>query len=188
MISLKKFSGILLLVTITGLLFWLNSCAPDDPFILDPDAKTKDTATTLSLKFTNIADNTISYGSGYDPDGSGPKPVSIVNTITLKTNSEYLIDLEYLDDTDPFKPRNLNDTVVKYKTDYIICGTTTTSGTIIPTDNDGTFPLGLQHRIKTFSSSTGVLSFVLRYQKGIKDGGCTAGTVMLALNFPLKIQ
>ncbi len=170
-------------------MLWLSSCQPDDPNLpTDPKNTGKDTVTTFNLKLTKLSDNSVSFASCFDPDGAGPKSPTLINSVNLKANSEYDLEISAFDDTDPLNSHNFTDSILKYKTDYLLCVTSGTGISLLATDTDGTRPIGLKQRLKTFSAASGTMVLNLKYQKGVKNGDCSPGTSMLNISFPLVIS
>ena len=182
---------LLLLTSMCGLgvgLLYLASCSPEDLFPDDPKVKLKDTATTFTLKYTRLSDNAVDYANCYDPDGSGPEAPTLLTQLKLTANKEYDLELEVRDDTDPLRSVNLTDTISKRPGAFRVCMSSPLNLTPVPTDSDGKYPIGLKYRIKTGNAATSTLKVSLRNQTGVKDGSCDIGTLMLEVNFPLRVN
>ncbi len=169
-------------------LLYLASCSPEDLFPDDPKAKLKDTATTFTLKYTRLSDNTVDYASCFDPDGNGPEKPTLLTQLKLSANTQYDLELEVRDDTDPLRSINLTDTITKRPGDFRICMASPLNLTPVPTDSDGKYPIGLKYRIKTANAATSTFKVSLRSQTGVKDGSCDIGTLMLEVDFPLRVN
>jgi hypothetical protein len=169
-------------------MLYLASCSPEDLFPDDPQVKMKDTATTFTLKYTRLSDNAVDYANCYDPDGSGPEAPTLLTQLKLTANKEYDLELEVRDDTDPLRSVNLTDTISKRPGAFRVCMSSPLNLTPVPTDSDGKYPIGLKYRIKTGNAATSTLKVSLRNQTGVKDGSCDIGTLMLEVNFPLRVN
>jgi hypothetical protein len=183
----KVFTSILFAGAGAGLL-WLASCSPEDLFPDDPNVGGKDTATTFTLKYTNLSTSAVAFASCFDPDGAGPEAPSLLNTIRMKPNTEYDLELEVQDDTDPRKSINLTDTILRFPKNYRVCMASPVNLNYVPRDSDGTWPIGLQYRMKTGAAMNTTMKVTLRNQRGVKNGACEPGTLMLEVNFPLSVQ
>jgi len=169
-------------------LLWFSACAPEDLFPDNPVNRRKDTATTFILQYTNLADNSVNFASCFDPDGSGPEQPTLLNPLRMKPGTEYEIELEIRDDTDPLRSVNLTDTVKRRPGAFRVCMSSPVNYNYTPTDSDGQFPVGLKYRMKTGSAATTTLKVSLRDQTGVKNGTCDIGALMLEVNFPLQIS
>lgn len=171
-----------------GCLLYLASCSPEDLFPVDLKTKLKDTATTFTLKYTRLSDNSVDYANCYDPDGSGPETPTLLTQLKLSANAEYDLELEVRDDTDPLRSVNYTDTISKRPGAFRVCMSSPLNLTPVPLDSDGKYPIGLKYRIKTGNAATSTLKVSLRNQTGIKDGSCDLGILMLEVNFPLRVN
>jgi len=184
----RRFIHLFSLALSASALLYLGSCSPEDLFPDDPAKKLKDTATTFTLKYTRLSDNAVDYASCYDPDGSGPETPTLLTQLKLSVNAQYDLELEVRDDTDPLRSVNLTDTISKRPGAFRVCMASPLNLTPVPTDTDGKYPVGLKYRIKTGNAATSTLKVSLRNQTGLKDGSCDIGTLMLEVNFPLRVN
>jgi hypothetical protein len=169
-------------------LLWLSACEPEGLFPDDPVNRRRDTATTFIIQYTNLADNSVGFASSFDPDGSGPEQPTLLNPLRMKPGTEYELELEIRDDTDPLRSVNLTDTVKRRPGAFRICMSSPVNFNYTPTDSDGQFPIGLTYRMKTGSAMNTTMKVSLRDQSGVKNGTCDIGVLMLEVNFPLQIS
>jgi hypothetical protein len=106
----------------------------------------------------------------------------------MKPNTEYDLELEVQDDTDPRKSINLTDTILRFPKNYRVCMSSPVNLNYVPKDSDGTWPIGLQYRMKTGAAMNTTMKVTLRNQRGVKNGACEPGTLLLEVNFPLSVQ
>lgn len=182
----------LLLLTSVFILFVFAACKKDEdnPETPPPVSNSGEIITTLTLRFTDTAgvQPAVSY-TFRDPDGEGGNPHVTFDQITLQSLTTYNCEILLLDET-----KNPADTisneVLEEADEHLFCYEVTGSQvSIIRTDTDGTYELGLETLWTTAGASTGNVVVTLKHQPGgIKNGTCTPGDTDVELEFDLIVE
>lgn len=183
---MKKMNQIALLLMMTVIV----ACKKDDVTPETPQP-TNDEELITSVKLTFIDENSVQdtvYTNFVDLDGPGGNAPSSFDTIRLVANTNYLVKIEFLDETK--NPSvNITEEVLEEASEHIICyDPSNLNVTINRTDSDGTYELGLTSRWLVGASSTGNTIIRLKHQPGVKNGSCDPGETDVELNFQTIIQ
>lgn len=173
---------------------FLTACSKDDSS--NPDGSSsnnqlpagpQDTVTSFMVFFTNTTDSMTEVGSYDDPDGPGPKPANI-GGVVLKKNASYIVSINLEDATN--QPKVFLHTKIKNNgKDYKVCLSNPLGSSVVPTDSDGSMPIGLVNLMTTGSSvGNEQMNFTIKYQKGTKSGSCSPGVVYYSCNIPVYIN
>lgn len=170
---------------------FLTACSKDDNSegsgTVSLPAGPQDTVTSFMVYFTNTVDSTVEVGSYDDPDGPGPKAAN-VGGVVLKKNASYEITY-FIEDGTASPKVYLHNKIKTNGKDYKFCYGSPLGINVVPTDSDGTLPIGLKSMLST-SSTTGFdqLNFTIKYQKDVKTGACSPGVVYYSCNIPIIIN
>ncbi len=181
---MKKIS--LTFILLTALAACFVSCGKKDqgtPVAEGP----KDTITSFMVNFYDPIDSTTEVGAYDDPDGPGPIQPSI-GGVALKKNTAYVVTFMIEDATNPKSIVYIHNKIKSNGKDYRLCTTNSLGISVTAKDSDGSMPIGLVNDLNT-SSSTGTNSmvFTIRYQKGVKDGQCSAGSLYYQCSLPVSV-
>jgi hypothetical protein len=143
--------------------------------------------TSFTVNFYDPVDTMVNIGNYTDPDGPGPK-LPELSGISLKKNRTYEVSIMIEDAQDPNKVINIDSRIKSNGKDYKICMDNSLNINFTPTDSDGSLPIGLLSNLST-SATTGndMLTFTIKYQKGVKDGQCSPGTVYYNCVIPVTV-
>ena len=163
-----------------------DSPKPNNP---TPPANEEELITTVKITFVDTAgvEPTVTVFFR-DPDGDGGNAPTQFDTIRLAANSVYNATLEVFDESkNPVE--NITTEIVQEADEHIFCYTPTNVNlSIIRTDSDGTYEIGLASQWTTGNASVGTTQVVLKHQPGVKDGTCGPGDTDVELNFVTEIQ
>ncbi len=168
-------------------------CKKDDdapkPSSSTPPVNEEELITTVKITFVDTAgvEPTVTVFFR-DPDGDGGNAPTQFDTIRLAANSVYNATLEVFDESkNPVE--NITTEIQEEADEHIFCFTPTNVNlSIIRTDSDGTYEIGLASQWATGVASAGTTQVVLKHQPGVKDGTCTPGDTDVELNFVTEIQ
>ena len=168
-------------------------CKKDDdalkPSSSNPPTNEEELITTVKITFVDTAgvEPTVTVFFR-DPDGDGGNAPTQFDTIRLAANTVYNATLEVFDESkNPVE--NITTEIVEEADEHIFCFTPTNVNlSIIRTDSDGTYEIGLASQWTTGTTSTGTTQVVLKHQPGVKDGTCAPGDTDVELNFVTEIQ
>jgi hypothetical protein len=180
-----------LFIAITAVLMAF-SCKKDkiDPVDNPPTQNEEELITTMKLTFID--------SSGIDPtkefyfkdaDGPGGNPPSQFDTIRIEPNKTYWVSLELFNES-VSPAENITSEVLAEAIEHLFCFTSNMSGnlSIVRTDSDGTYEIGLASKWETTSASNGSVVIKLKHQPGIKNGSCDVGETDIELSFVVEIQ
>lgn len=168
----------------------LLACKKDPQVVSEPlssDESELITTFILSLSDTTNSANT-STVIFRDLDGPGGNPPSSYDTIRLQNNTVYWASILLLNEA--VSPSDtISEEVLAEAKDHLICFTPTGLDlTILRTDTDGMYELGLQSIWTIKAISSGNISIELKHQPGIKNGTCAPGETDIQLNFQTVIE
>lgn len=168
-------------------------CKKDDdapkPSSSTPPANEEELITTVKITFVDTASVEPTVTVFFrDPDGDGGNAPTQFDTIRLAANSVYNATLEVFDESkNPVE--NITTEIAQEADEHIFCFTPTNVNlSIIRTDSDGTYEIGLASQWTTGIASVGTTQVVLKHQPGVKDGTCAPGDTDVELNFVTEIQ
>ncbi|MFT6983318.1 MAG: hypothetical protein ACJAUD_002090 [Crocinitomicaceae bacterium] len=169
----------------------LSSCKKDDDLVTVPPpiANEAEVITTVTLLFTDAAgiqpDVTVTFR---DPDGDGGLNYDIFDTIRLQNNTVYNASIILLNET--VSPADtISNEVLEEDDEHLFCFTPSFANlSILRTDTDGVFEVGLQSQWTVGNVGNGTTQIVLKHQPGIKDGTCAPGETDVDVTFVTEIQ
>lgn len=127
-----------------------------------------------------------------DADGPGGLPPDRMDSIGLSAGTNYLASIAFWDKSDPVKPQNLTDQILKEKTSHLVCyevlDNAAASLAISTTDSDGKYPIGITSIWEAKSPIKSAVRVKLKHQVGVKNGSCIPGSTDVEVVFPLQIQ
>jgi hypothetical protein len=149
----------------------------------------QDTITNFFVYFQDTFNSSVEVGVYEDVDGSGPAEAAL-SAVTLKPNTYYKVSIRMQNALDATKERvRIYEKIRDNGKDFRICATAPLGMNIIPTDSDGLMAIGLENEVNTTSmKGEGMMNFTVRYQKGVKNGQCEAGTVYYKCSIPVFIN
>ena len=163
-----------------------DSPKPNNP---TPPANEEELITTVKITFVDTAgvEPTVTVFFR-DPDGDGGNAPTQFDTIRLAANSVYNATLEVFDESkNPVE--NITTEIVEEADEHIFCFTPTNVNlSIVRTDSDGTYEIGLASQWTVGITSIGTTQVVLKHQPGVKDGTYAPGDTDVELNFVTEIQ
>ncbi|MBV6484411.1 MAG: hypothetical protein KFKLKKLM_00915 [Flavobacteriales bacterium] len=165
---------------------------PSNPNGNTPPPNEEELITTVVLTFTDttglVAPFTVTFA---DPDGDGGNAPTIHEEIHLDSNKYYNVTIQFLDESKT-PAEDITEEIEEEATDHLICFTPAgpASLSIVRTDSDGTFEIGLESFWSTGSMSmTGnTVTVVLKHQPGVKDGSCSPGDTDVEVVFDVVIH
>lgn len=161
----------------------------DDEATPTPPSNEEEVITTMTLLFTDSAGIQPDASATFrDPDGDGGGGPDIFDTIRLANNTTYFASIILLNET--VSPADtISNEVLGEADEHIFCFTPSGANvSIIRTDSDGTYELGLESTWYTGAVSTGSVQVVLKHQPGTKDGTCNPGETDVDVTYVTEIQ
>ncbi|MFI5205203.1 MAG: hypothetical protein ACHQF2_11965 [Flavobacteriales bacterium] len=175
---------------ISMVLVALAACKKDTrPLENPPQNNAGEVITSVVLEFTDSAAVLAPFTFAFrDTDGPGGNNPVEFDTISLPQNTTWNVNLLLLNES--IAPADtISNEVLEEATDHIICYPVSGwNGSIVRTDSDGTFEIGLQTKWKTMGISTGTVTVTLKHQLGVKDGTCAPGETEAEINFIVRTQ
>jgi hypothetical protein len=145
--------------------------------------------TSVILSFVDTAGVQPSVQYAFrDPDGDGGNPPTQHDTIRLVANTYYNATIQLLNESEnPAEDITLE--VQNEDDEHLFCYTpTSTNVSIVRTDSDGTFEVGITTFWSTGMAATGETKVVLKHQPGVKDGTCAPGDTDIEIDFITEVQ
>jgi len=123
-----------------------------------------------------------------DPDGDGGNAPTQHDTIRLVANTYYNATIQLLNETvNPAEDITLE--VQDENDQHLFCyAPSNTNVSIVRTDSDGTYEVGITTFWSTGASANGETTVTLRHQPGVKDGTCAPGETDIEVIFVTEIQ
>jgi hypothetical protein len=180
-------------IAVVGLAFIaaLSSCKKDEELVTVPPpiANEVEVITTITLQFTDAAgvqpDVTATFR---DPDGDGGLSYDIFDTIRLINNTVYNTSILLLNET-VIPADIISNEVLEEDDEHLFCFTPSFANlSIIRTDTDGTYEVGLQSQWTVGNVGSGTTQVLLKHQPGVKDGTCAPGETDIDVTFVTEIQ
>lgn len=169
----------------------LGACKKDknDPKVpIDPNEE--ELITTVRLHFTDTAgvapSSTFTFS---DPDGPGGNAPTVFDEIILKANTVYRLEIELLDESkNPVE--DITEEILAEADEHLFCFEVNgASITIVRTDTDGVYELGLESLWTVGAAGSGTVTVILKHQPdGLKDGSCDPGETDVELEFHVTVQ
>ena len=143
--------------------------------------------TTVILDFV-AQDSTAAEFSftAVDLDGEGGNPIEI-DAVELPANTEFKLTLTFLDESGD-EVVNMTEEVLDEDDEHLVCFNTSTDITIMPTDTDGMYAVGIENDVTTQDPTEGELMVTLKHQPGVKDGTCAPGETDIEVTFPVTVM
>ncbi len=183
---MKKSSFLSLFALLLTVIF-ASSCKPDEP--VNPNEEEVITKVTLTIAdaTTGALVQTAVYS---DPDGAGGAGAVRFDSLRLDSGKVYNVSIAMYDESDGGNIKNITDEVRAESVDHLFCYTATgVQVTVVKTDSDGTFPIGITTNWTAVSPSTGTMRVELRHQPdGTKNGTCTPGSTDVQLDFVVIVN
>ncbi|MAY83349.1 MAG: hypothetical protein CMP59_04370 [Flavobacteriales bacterium] len=187
--NLLKPLNLLLILFILG----LAACTDDDDDSVDNtpgiNPNEEELITSIEVIMNDTANATIDTFRFRDPDGDGGN-IPVIDSIIINSNTTYLVNLRFLDESDPNDVEDITVEVKDEDDEHLVCYEVTPAMaiTINRTDTDGTYELGLESDWQTFGAQSGRVEISLKHQPGVKDGSCSPGETDVQVAFPFRIQ
>lgn len=172
----------------------LNACKKDDdlPSIPQPVINEPEEITTVEVHVENMTDMSHVHFHWSDPDGPGGNDPEI-DDIVLDSGKMYQVEIDFLDESGS-TPENITAEILEEDDEHIICfevepAELSNALTIVRTDTDGMYEVGLNSEWTTTAKASGTLKIKLKHQPdGVKDGTCEPGDTDVEVTFNLTIQ
>ncbi len=169
----------------------MSSCKKDDDQVdvPAPDQNEVELITTFKITFTDEAGVQPTVSATFqDLDGDGGNAPGIFDTIVLAPSTSYAAEILLLNETES-PADTISNEVKEEGAAHLFCFEPTGADvTILRTDTDGTYEIGLESQWVTGNASTGSTQITLKHQPDVKDGTCAPGETDIELNFITKIQ
>ena len=145
--------------------------------------------TSVILSFVDTAGIQPSVQYAFrDPDGDGGNAPTQHDTIRLVANTYYNATIQLLNESES-PAEDITLEVQSEDDEHLYCYTPFgTNATIVRTDSDGTYEVGITTFWSTGTAANGTTTVVLKHQPGIKDGTCTPGDSDVEVTFVTEIQ
>ena len=172
---------------------FLIGCKKDDdspvPSNITPPVTEEEVITSLILSFVDTAGVQPSVQYAFrDPDGDGGNAPTEHDTIRLVANTYYNATVQLLNESQA-PAEDITLEVASEADEHLFCYTpSNTNVSIVRTDSDGTFEIGIASRWFTGATSNGETTVVLKHQPGVKDGTCSPGDTDIEVTFITEIQ
>jgi hypothetical protein len=188
---MKKSNAIFSTIVLATILFGITSCKKDkdNPETPQPIVNEEEIITTCKIVFTDISGNLSDTIAIYrDTDGDGGNGPVQFDTIFLKASTEYTTEIILLNET--VSPADsISNEVREEGHEHLFCfDVVGAEVSIIRTDSDGTFDIGLLSMWTTTNASEGSVTVTLKHQPGVKDGTCEPGDTDIEIAFPVVIE
>jgi hypothetical protein len=172
----------------------LHACKKDEdlPNVPQPVINEPEEITTVELHVESMTDMSHVHFYWSDPDGPGGND-PVIDDIVLDSGHVYKVEIDFLDESGT-TPENITAQILEEDDEHIICFETEPTAladalTIVRTDSDGTYEVGLDSEWTTSARASGTLKIKLKHQTGgIKDGTCEPGDTDIEVVFNLTIQ
>lgn len=145
--------------------------------------------TSLIISFIDTAgiQPSVSYAFR-DPDGEGGNAPTQHDTIRLVANTYYNAIVQLLNESvSPAEDITLE--VQGESNEHLFCyAPSNTNVSIVRTDSDGTYEVGITSRWYTGNTANGETTITLKHQPDGKDGTCAPGDTDVEVTFVTEIQ
>ncbi len=182
-----KIAAVLGLALVAG----LSSCKKDEDLVPTPQPtfNEPEVITTMTLTFVDDAGVQPTVTATFrDPDGDGGLGADIFDTIRLQNNTTYNCSITLLNET-VSPAEDVTAEVLAEATEHLFCFSPVGANvTIVRTDTDGTYEVGLQSQWTTGTASNGNTVVTMKHQPGVKDGTCAPGETDIEVDFVTEIQ
>lgn len=159
----------------TLLVFSLSNCGDDEP-VVPPNEE--ELITTVNLTFTPSTGSAVPM-KFYDSDGEGGPANPVITGGSLKSNTEYSVSLELLNESET-PSEDVTKEIEEEDEDHQFFFQTSAALNLTHSydDQDGNGnPVGLKNKITTGASSSGTLTLTLRHEADKSASGVAAGDI-----------
>lgn len=173
--------------------FSITACTDDDDDSVDQQATVnpneEELITSVEVIFSDTNNAVIDTFRFRDTDGDGGN-LPVIDSILIMSNSNYLVELRFLDESDPADVEDITVEIQIEADEHLICfeSSPATAINIQRTDSDGTYELGLQSAWQTFAPQLASVEVTLKHQPGVKNGSCSPGETDVQISFPVRLQ
>jgi hypothetical protein len=154
-----------------------------------PPVNEEELITSLIISFVDTAGVQPSVQYAFrDPDGDGGNAPTQHDTIRLVANTYYNATVQLLNESvSPAEDITLE--VEEESAEHLFCyDVTNTNVSIVRTDTDGTYEVGIESRWFTGNVAVGETTISLKHQPDVKDGTCAPGDTDVEVTFVTEIQ
>jgi hypothetical protein len=181
---MKRPIVIIAIATLLAVTACLYSCKNDAPLTGN------EYITTIKILATNQSDLTTDTFEYVNFNEAKSIPPSYVDTVKLKPNVTYSIQLKVLNEANN-PVQDLTDSITSLADEHLMIynvdPTSSVSVKILDKDSKG-LPLGLMSNWKTTDSTSGYLRLILRHQPGHKNGTQTPGNTDFEADYPVVVR
>jgi len=169
----------------------ITACKKDDDLPEVPPAveNEEEVITTMTLTFTDATGTWPTVTTTFrDLDGDGGNGPDIFDTIRLVSNTTYDVTIDLLNETES-PAEDIGAEILDEDDEHLFCFTESGADvTIVRTDSDGTYEVGLESQWTVGAISNGTVQVVLKHQPDVKDGTCAPGETDIDVTFVTEIQ
>ena len=154
-----------------------------------PPVNEEELITSLIISFVDTAgvQPSVSYAFR-DPDGDGGNAPTQHDTIRLVANTYYNATVQLLNESES-PAEDITIEVQDENDEHLFCyAPSNTNVSIVRTDSDGTFEVGIESRWFTGNTANGETTITLKHQPDVKDGTCAPGDTDIEVTFVTEIQ
>jgi len=188
---MKRSTGIFL--TAASIVLAFHACKKDEKAV-SPPLPGNEFLTSVRLIATNTANSSDVQTTIITDTTQVPHPPLNINnpTLTLKANSVYTVQVQFLDETKT-PEGNVTTDIYDRRNYHLICFDVSGGANlaVVRTDKDTNNPpleIGLQDSFTTGAASTGKLNVQLRHQPNAKNGSCDPGSSDADVDFNIVIN
>lgn len=182
------------ILVITLFTLFVTGCKKDDDAPLPsnngtPPVHEEELITSAILSFVDTAGIQPSVQYAFrDPDGDGGNTPTQHDTIRLVANTYYNATIQLLNEAEnPAEDITLE--VQQEDDEHLFCyAPSNTNISIVRTDTDGTYEVGITTFWSTGASANGETTVTLKHQPGVKNGTCAPGDTDIEVTFVTEIQ
>lgn len=182
------------ILVITLFTLFVTGCKKDDDAPLPADQNTppvneEELITSAILYFVDTAGVQPSVQYAFrDPDGDGGNPPTQHDTIRLVANTYYNATIQLLNESES-PAEDITLEVQQEDDEHLFCyAPLNTNVSIVRTDSDGTYEVGITTFWSTGANATGQTTVTLKHQPGVKNGTCAPGDTDIEVTFVTEIQ
>lgn len=170
-----KTKKIIYLLPFTLMMWWMTGCKKDKDQVELPPAvlNSPELITSMVLQFRDSADATNIKTFAYrDPDGPGGNNATVHDTIRLKSNTTYYLEVVMLDET-KMPMDTISKEILKEKDAhqffFKLSNNLPVSIQYLDLDGNG-LPVGLKTKWRMGIQANGTCQIILKHQEGTKNG------------------
>ena len=145
--------------------------------------------TSIILSFVDTAGVQPSVQYAFrDPDGDGGNAPTVHDVINLVKNTYYDVTIQLLNESES-PAEDITLEIQEEDDEHLFCYTpSNTNISIVRTDSDGTYEVGINTFWSTGAIATGETTVVLKHQPGVKNGNCEPGDTDIEVTFVTEVQ